>query len=277
MLAYLELVDRAVADLHLEPRERAELEQFARDLGLGDAHRAQAHRRFVNDLIDAALADHVVTTDELDVLLRVATGLDVDAEVVEQRTRPARRASVAVHLDHGLEVVFTGDDPYRPRDELIDQAQDYGLTVGQNVTKRTDLLIAADPESASGKASKARSYGVPIISTAQFAAARPGHRLEGHGSTVEAMKVITCPDCHATWTVSARSRAQTSLRCDDCAPITKRANRTQTGPAPKTRPQGAEPKPTEPVMEDLVCDACGRTWRRERKRGRKPSRCHDCV
>lgn len=219
ILAYLELVDRAVADLHLDAHERVELERFAGELGLDDAHRAQAHRRLVSDLIDAALADHVVTADELDVLLRVAAALDVDARVVEQRTRTARAATVAVRLDAGLEAVFTGDDPSRPREDLIHQAQAYGLTVGKNVTKRTDMLVAFDAESASGKAAKARSYGVPILSTAQFAAARPGDLLEAHGSTVEAMKVVTCPDCHATWTVPVRSGVRTSQRCDECTSI----------------------------------------------------------
>lgn len=49
---------------------------------------------------------------------------------------------------------------------------------GGNVTENTDLLVAYDTASSSGKAGKARSYGVPIISTTQFAAARAGDRLE---------------------------------------------------------------------------------------------------
>ncbi len=219
-LAYLEIVDRAVADLHLDAHERVELDQLACELGLDDAHRALAHRRLVSDLIDAALADDIVTTDELDVLLRVAAALDVDAAIVEQRTRPARAASVTVQLDARLEVVFTGNDPNRPRAGLVDKARDHGLAVAKSVTKRTGLLIAFDPDSASGKADKAHSYGVPIISTAQFAAARPGDTLEAHGSSVEAMKAITCPNCHVTWTVPARSRAQTSRPCNACASLT---------------------------------------------------------
>jgi DNA polymerase-3 subunit epsilon len=41
-----------------------------------------------------------------------------------------------------------------------------------SVTKKTcDLLVAADPESGSGKAQKARQYGVAIMSVEQFLAA----------------------------------------------------------------------------------------------------------
>lgn len=38
-----------------------------------------------------------------------------------------------------------------------------GLKVGDNVTKKTKLLVAADPDSMSGKAEKARRYGIPIV------------------------------------------------------------------------------------------------------------------
>lgn len=269
MLAYLDVVDRAVADLHLDADERVELASISRELGLDEPHRAQAHRRLLNDLIDAALDDHVVTPDELDVLLRVAAALEMDPELVERRTRPARAATVAVMLEPGIEVVFTGDDPSRPRPALVGQAEQNGFVVSKNVTTRTGLVVAFDPESGSGKASKARSYGVPIISTAQFADAAPGDTLDAHCSAIEAMKVITCPDCHANWTVSARTRTQASRRCRPCAQVT-RANQPAAAPA-------AAPSAPQPVIEELRCDACARTWTREVKRGRKPSRCPDCV
>lgn len=266
MLSYLELVARALADLHLDADERRQLAELAAGLGLNAAHLAQAHRRFVNDLIDAALADDVVTGDELDMLLRIATALDVDTEAVEHRTRPALAAALAVELRSGMSVTFTGDDPFRTRAALIAHANDLGMSVGGNVTKATDLLVAYDTSSTSGKAGKARSYNVPIISTAQFATAQTGERLDAEGSAVEARKVITCPDCHATWTVPARSGAQSSRRCDDCSTV-ERPPATPRLPRP--------PSPT--AIEDLTCSVCGRSWVRERVRGRKPHRCPDCA
>lgn len=133
---------------------------------------------------------------------------------------------------------------------------------GGNVTENTDLLVAYDTASSSGKAGKARSYGVPIISTTQFAAARAGDRLEAEGAALEAMKVVTCTDCHTTWTVSARSGAQANRRCDDCSPVATRATQT--------------PMQTIPAAEELRCSACGRTWVRQRVRGRKPRLCPEC-
>ncbi|MFI5893917.1 BRCT domain-containing protein [Actinoplanes sp. NPDC051513] len=59
-------------------------------------------------------------------------------------------------------VVFTGSmSP--PRENWEDDAVGHGLVVGDNVTKRTRLLVAADPDSMSGKAKKARQYDIPIV------------------------------------------------------------------------------------------------------------------
>jgi DNA polymerase-3 subunit epsilon len=269
MLAYLELVDRAVADLQLDSDERRQLNALAHELGLDDARIAQAHRRLVNDLIDAAMADHVVTDDELDVLLRVATCLDVDTGTVERRTRPALATAVTITIEPNLNVVFTGDDPGRPRDELARHAERLGMTVGQNVTKSTDLLVAYETASSSGKAGKARSYGVPIVDTAQFATAQAGDPLDAQGAAVESKKVVTCPDCRATWTVSARSGARSSRRCEQCSSVTAGS----ATPVPDAHLNA----PAQSNVEVLVCGQCGCTWSRERVRGRKPRLCRECA
>lgn len=214
-LAYLELVGRALADLRLEPHERAELAHFAGALGLNSAAVAQAHRRFVNDVIDAALTDHVVSDEELDLILRVAGALEIDQVRVEQRTNTSRVTETGVTLVSGMRVVFTGDDPAHPRSELTQHAETLGLVVGKGVSKTTDLLIAYENDSASGKAKKAHSYGVPIVTTREFASARQGDHLDAMG-TGGSRKVITCPDCHTTWTVDARIPARMQRRCDDC-------------------------------------------------------------
>lgn len=265
VLSYLDVVGRAVADLHIDARERTELAGFAAQLGLGPAQLAQAHRRYLNDLIDAALNDLVITEAELDMLLRVASALEVNPATVEQRTRPARATTASIELTAGMSVTFTGDDPAHPRDELINHAIQLGMTVGKNVTKTTDLLVAYETSTASGKATKARSYSVPIVTTGTFASARLRDHLEAETSAVEAKKVVTCPDCHATWTVSGKSGGQSSRRCPDCA----------TTSSPTKVPEAVSL--ADATAETLECSACGRAWTRERVRGRKPHRCPDCA
>jgi NAD-dependent DNA ligase len=47
-------------------------------------------------------------------------------------------------------------------------AAESGLLVASNVTKKLDLLVVADPGTQSGKARKAREYGVRVLSDAVF-------------------------------------------------------------------------------------------------------------
>lgn len=42
------------------------------------------------------------------------------------------------------------------------------MVVKKNVTKRLDCLVVADPDSMSGKARKAREYGVRILAEPVF-------------------------------------------------------------------------------------------------------------
>lgn len=237
MLQYLELVGRAVSDLHLDRSESQQLRHLAGELGLDHSHVALAHRRYVNSLVDAALDDHVVTDDEYEALLRVAWALDVDQDLVESRTRALRAASVDVHLETGQSVVFTGEAAV-PRAQLVAHAESLDLLVQKNVTKTTDLLVAADPSSESGKAAKARKYGIPIVPADEFCRLEIGDRLAG--DVLSTGKVIACPDCLTTWVEDAGSGAQASRWCAECAEDRSArrgsASTSSTIPPPPPRP-----------------------------------------
>ena len=84
--------------------------------------------------------------------------MDVD-EVVPQRP---------IRLSPGDLVVFTGEMCV-PREVWESRALSAGLAVKGGVTKKTALVIAADPDSLSGKAEKARGYGIPVVSEDLFA------------------------------------------------------------------------------------------------------------
>jgi DNA polymerase-3 subunit epsilon len=75
-------------------------------------------------------------------------------------------ATSGITLHHGDRVVFTGD-MHRPRSEWEAACRAVGLEPS-TVTKATRVVVAADPNSRSGKASKARSYGIPIITEEAF-------------------------------------------------------------------------------------------------------------
>ena len=74
--------------------------------------------------------------------------------------------STTFSLRPGDRVVFTGE-MNRGRDEWVSAISAAGLASG-GISKSTRLLVAADPDSQSGKAAKARQYGIPVVSEAAF-------------------------------------------------------------------------------------------------------------
>jgi DNA polymerase III subunit epsilon len=75
-------------------------------------------------------------------------------------------ATAGIDISPGDCIAFTGDMALE-RKEWESRARTQGLQPG-GVTKTTKVLVASDPSSLSGKAAKARSYGIPIITETAF-------------------------------------------------------------------------------------------------------------
>ncbi|MGI8434609.1 MAG: exonuclease domain-containing protein [Nocardioidaceae bacterium] len=216
---YVVLLDQALGDLKLTADERTELAEVAEDLGLSADQVKRAHHEFMGSLIDAALDDHVVTRDEHDQLCRAAALLGVDVSVVAQRTDGYRTAGGDLTFTEGLRVCFTGsaldpDGGELPRAELEVLALARGLVPTKNVSaKACDLLVASDPSSRSGKAGKARKYGIPVASVANFIA------TSGPGATLAVSRLesaatgLVCVECGTSWLAS---RSSSMPVCPDC-------------------------------------------------------------
>jgi DNA polymerase-3 subunit epsilon len=71
-------------------------------------------------------------------------------------------------LKPGDVVVFTGDPEGMNRADLEYQARALGLRVTGAVSGKTSLVVAADIDSISGKARKARDLGIPIVDYATY-------------------------------------------------------------------------------------------------------------
>ncbi|MGB6613710.1 MAG: BRCT domain-containing protein, partial [Trebonia sp.] len=70
-------------------------------------------------------------------------------------------------LHVGDAVCITGDTA-TPRDELEARASDAGLRVTSAVSRKTKFVVAADPDSESSKARRARELGIPLIAEPVF-------------------------------------------------------------------------------------------------------------
>ncbi|MEU4743060.1 exonuclease domain-containing protein [Actinosynnema sp. NPDC023658] len=172
---YLSVLDGALLDRHLSAAEQAELVGVAGVLGLGRADVERLHRHYLVALARRAWSDDVVTAEEeadlrlVSVLLGLAEP-DADHALSAARaegTVPGEREWDDFRLVAGDAVVFTGQMGL-PREVWEDRAAGAGLAVHGAVTKKTRLVVAADPDSLSGKAKKAGRYGIPIVTEEAF-------------------------------------------------------------------------------------------------------------
>lgn len=163
--SYLEVLESALLDRYLSRHEEEALVETATDLGLGRDDLDGIHRDYLRSMAAVALADGVVTKRERGDLDLVASllglaGADVDAALARAR-QPERVLVTQLHLKPGDSVCLTGQMAH-PRADLTVLIEARGMLVG-GLTRDTRILVAADPDSQSGKAKKARSYGVPVI------------------------------------------------------------------------------------------------------------------
>lgn len=168
--AYLETLDWMLDDFDLDQDERGALLLLAHHAGADAAAVADLNDRYFEAFVDASRRDGVVSDLEHATLHRLASLLDIaPARVPDPTERPG-----IDDLARGQRVCFTGtpvdpDGRPRARADLEAIARDLGLEPVASVTKRgCDLVVAADASSSSGKARKARDYGIPVIDVAEF-------------------------------------------------------------------------------------------------------------
>ena len=175
-VAYFEMLDWVLADGVVSLDEQAALDEQIALLGLTQSQVRGMHEAYYQSILRAVERDRHVSQEEHAMLVSIARSLAVADAVIPGITEvatPRREAGLAP----GLRVCFTGtatDADGNPieRSDLERLAAANGLQPVSSVTKKScDLLVAADPESASGKAQKARQYGVPVMSIEAFFAA----------------------------------------------------------------------------------------------------------
>ncbi len=178
--SYLDVLDRALIDRVLTLHEIDELIELATSLGLSREQTDAAHDSYMAALARQAWADGVVTQDEMDDLVLVGGLLGVGEANVRakiEECKGCRAKGVAAGgvipaggfaLEPGDRVVFTGEVPGLSRDALVAEAEALGLVPMSSVSRRTKVVVAADPDSISGKARMARERGVPVITVAAY-------------------------------------------------------------------------------------------------------------
>ncbi|GAA1017931.1 hypothetical protein Aple_026870 [Acrocarpospora pleiomorpha] len=168
---YLALLDQVLLDHHISATEADALVEMATTLGLCRADVERLHKEYLTALGQAAHADGIVTDTERREITLVAELLDLPpATVRDALANPTEPSTPFTRftLNPGDMVVFTGEMD-GARETWEERARQASYIPHPNITKKVRLLIAADPDTLSGKARKARSYGIPIITPTAFA------------------------------------------------------------------------------------------------------------
>jgi DNA polymerase-3 subunit epsilon len=169
-LSYLDALSSVMSDFEITADELNYLKDWAETLGIGTSKQSDLHSAFFNQIVVAAERDNYISEIENILLRKAAKTLGVN--YLESST--TNQKSEEFSLKPGMKVCFTGtaigkNGEELPRETLESYATKKSLIPVSSVTKKTcDLLVAADKSSMSGKTKKARDYGIPVISVAEF-------------------------------------------------------------------------------------------------------------
>jgi DNA polymerase-3 subunit epsilon len=164
---YLALLDRALMDRVLSVHEMRGLVELAELLGISRDSAVQLHHDYFDSVANAAWADGVLTEAEIADLCAVGDLLDIGTDALAAALEPRSASSAPAvrgqfELSPGDLIVLTGEMT-RPRSEWERDLAFHGFTAWSAVTKKVRVVAAADPDSLSGKARKARDYGIPVV------------------------------------------------------------------------------------------------------------------
>ena len=168
---YLYALDWVLDDGVIDRAERIEIERLARKWGISETKCREAHMAYFDCIVSAAKRDGVVSAAEREIIAKIAQQLEITGANIPDATPLPTVDEISL----GSRVCFTGEAVVKgkkwDRSALEAIAKHVGLAPVKSVTKKAcDLLVAADVFSASGKARKARQYGIPILSVSDFLA-----------------------------------------------------------------------------------------------------------
>ncbi len=187
---YLDVLDRVLADRLVTEDEATTLYELAGSYGLSASSVTRIHAAYLDGLCRTALLDGVLTDAERRDLDYVARLFGFESGEVERSLarlgamaqsscdggrRDLLHAGARGRVDlRGKSVCFTGELTARAGGVLLSRgeaerlAAEAGVVVRPSVTKALDYLVVADPSTQSGKARKARQYGIPILAEPVF-------------------------------------------------------------------------------------------------------------
>lgn len=164
---YFDLLSSALIDADLSEQEVSDLLLCAERLELGVEDVAKAHQIYFQALGTQAWSDGILTQQEQTQIERIAFLLGIgtlETEQVRQGqfNRVDKVSAFSNPFEVGALVALTGTmTPSKA--EIAEMLKQKGIQPVDSLSKKVAVLVAADTDSLSGKASKARKWGIPIV------------------------------------------------------------------------------------------------------------------
>jgi DNA polymerase-3 subunit epsilon len=163
---YVNALSRALADGVVTDDEVAGLVEVARFVGLGAEDLKSIHQSYFDEIFRIVWADGILSEEEISMLREAGRILGVSELDVEQ-TIHDQSSNQVKPFGEGSVVCLTGS--MQPDKSAVGSLlSGFGIVVSEGVTKKTAAVVAADKDSLSGKANKARQYGIPIYASADI-------------------------------------------------------------------------------------------------------------
>lgn len=257
---YFENLDALIDDGLRDQSALDKLVDIAKSLGLDERRMSAANRDYLVHLTERSVRAGRISQRRYARLVRIAAALGVDSSVVERRTTAGRLEPIGVQISKGMQACITGDVQGSSKEALSEHLSGLGLRVMRQVSRATDVLFADDIRSQSANALRALRYGIPIASSSQAGRIGLGDVVDAWHLSIPQLVGRVCPVCRTTWADPPGAIAR-SRRCRGCR-AARKISRKEAESSGRT--------------EELRCESCGRSWRRNLKRGRKPRICPEC-
>lgn len=175
---YRGLLWRALEDGHIDASEQENLVEVAAHWGLSLDSIKKIHLDYLLQLSKSAWADRQLTEAEKREIRIAAQMLgfkQISDEQIHKLSKMSETATIgemptdSYENMSGKSVCFTGESScfigglIMTREQSEQLAASKGLIVKSSVTKKLDMLVVSDSNTQSGKAKKARQYGIRII------------------------------------------------------------------------------------------------------------------
>lgn len=164
LTSYIKLLQDIMEDGKIDPDEAEKMRKFeAEKFGMNSSAKITAKRAYIHNEIDKALEDEILDESEDIHLHNIARELHQGSDILDRRLRQFKMHEIEIEpLSHGTLVVRTGVLQSMNESDIDQILSEHGFNVHGNVNKKVQLIVAADLESNSSKARKAREYGIPF-------------------------------------------------------------------------------------------------------------------